>query len=143
MQYAESLFQVLKRRLERAGGPYLFPHRRDPNRTLTTLKTAHEAAIKAAEITPHFRIYDLRRTFGPRSAMAGVDLATLKELMGHSNISITMRYVHPTSEHRREAVWKLERFNAGQTFRVYEGAWGSHKSPHSRENSKWEMLIND
>jgi integrase len=57
----ESSFQVLKRRLEWAEGPYLFPHRRDPNKPLTTLKTAHEAAIKAAEITPHFRIYDLRR----------------------------------------------------------------------------------
>ena len=32
-----------------------------------------------------------RHTFGSRSAMAGVDLATLTELMGHSNISIPMR----------------------------------------------------
>jgi integrase len=130
----ESSFQVLKRRLERTEGPYLFPHRRDPNKPLTTLKTGHEAAIKAAEITPHFRIYDLRHTFGSRSAMAGVDLATLKELMGHSNISITMRYVHPTPEHKREAVQKLERFNANQTFRVYKGGTKSpQKSPQSRK----------
>lgn len=64
--------------------------------------------------------------------MAGVDLSTLKELMGHSNISITMRYVHPTPEHKREAVRKLEQFNASQTFRVYEGGVGSpQKSPQS------------
>jgi hypothetical protein len=66
--------------------------------------------------------------------MAGVDLLTLKELMGHSNISITMRCVHPTPEHKREAVRKLEQFNASQTLRVYEGGVGSpQKSPQSRK----------
>jgi integrase len=54
-----------------------------------------------------FRLYDLRHTFGSRMAMAGVDLATLKELMGHSHISMTMRYVHPTPEHKRAAMEKL------------------------------------
>ena len=62
--------------------------------------------------------------------MAGVDLATLKELMGHSHISITMKYVHPTPEHKREAVAKLERFNAEQVLAQYEERSGSpQKSP--------------
>jgi hypothetical protein len=43
--------------------------------------------------------------------MAGVDLATLKELMGHSSISAIMRYVHPTPEHKGKAADRLERFN--------------------------------
>jgi len=53
-------------------------------------------------------------------AMAGVDLPTLKELMGHSSITLTMRYVHPTPEHKRDAFRKLELFNQGP-----------HKSPHT------------
>jgi site-specific recombinase XerD len=57
--------------------------------------------------------------------MAGVDLATLKELMGHSHTSITMKYVHPTPEHKREAVAKLERFNAEQVLAQYEERPGS------------------
>ena len=62
--------------------------------------------------------------------MAGVDLATLKELMGHSNISITMRYVHPTPEHKQEAIRKLERFNVKQVFAAYESREKSpQKSP--------------
>jgi len=62
--------------------------------------------------------------------MAGVDLATLKELMGHSNISTTMRYVHPTPEHKQEAVRKLESFNAAQVIAMYENCVGSpQKSP--------------
>jgi hypothetical protein len=52
--------------------------------------------------------------------MAGVDLATLKDLMGHSAISVTMRYVHPTPEHKIEAMQKLKRFNVQQVFAAYE-----------------------
>ena len=47
-------------------------------------------------------------------AMAGVDLPTLKELMGHSSITLTMRYVHPTPEHKREAIDKLVAWNHPQ-----------------------------
>jgi site-specific recombinase XerC len=56
--------------------------------------------------------------------MAGVDLPTVKELMGHSDISTTMRYIHPTPEHKQEAVRKLERFNAEQLFAVHENPDG-------------------
>ena len=49
--------------------------------------------------------------------------------MGHSNISITMRYVHPTPEHKRTAVEKLERFNAEQVFQAYERRRGSPQNP--------------
>jgi integrase len=121
---------VLKRRMPKAKGPYLFPHRRDSSRPLTTVRKPHLAALLGAEIRPPFRVYDLRHTFGSRAAMAGVDLATLKELMGHSNISITMRYVHPTPEHKQQAIQKLEQFNSEQVFAMYEGRGESpQKSP--------------
>ena len=112
--------EILERRLAKAKGTYLFPHRRDPNRPLTTLHKAHYDALGEAKIRPRFRLYDLRHTFGSRSAMAGVDLSTLKELMGHSAISMTMRYVHPTPEHKLEAVKKLEAYNTEQVFALYD-----------------------
>jgi integrase len=116
----EEAARILKCRLTKAKGPYLFPHRRDPDKPITTVRKAHEAALRRASICPPFRLYDLRHTFGSRSAMAQVDLPTLKELMGHSNISTTMRYVHPTPEHKREAVRKLERYNVEQMFAMHE-----------------------
>ena len=121
---------VLRRRLAEAKGAYLFPHRRTPDRPLTTIQKAHLEAIANAGISPRFRLYDFRHTFGTRMAMAGVDLATLKELMGHANISTTMRYVHPTPEHKRNAIEKLERFNLDQTFVGYGNPQGyPQKSP--------------
>jgi len=126
----DATFEILKRRLAKANGPYLFAHRRDPNKPLTTIHKAHLDALKISKIKPTFRLYDLRHTFGSRSAMAGMDLATLKELMGHSNISTTMRYVHPTPEHKLEAMRKLEKFNAEQVIAMYENRVGSpQKSP--------------
>jgi integrase len=132
---------VLRRRVREAKGPYIFPSRHDPNQPLTTLKKSHAEALKKAEINPPFRIYDLRHTFRSRSAMAGVDLPTLKELMGHSEISTTLRYIHPTPEHKQVALQKLERFNRKQVCRGRKHQRSPHKSPHSEGQAMKRRLV--
>ncbi len=48
--------------------------------------------------------------------MAGVDLVTVKELMGHVGIAMTVRYSHLVPEHKAQAVTKLsERFDGFKT----------------------------
>lgn len=71
-----------------------------------SVRTAFENAVKRAGI-PHIRFHDLRHTFGSRAVMGGVDLPTVKELMGHKSINMTMRYSHPTPEHKKMAVERL------------------------------------
>lgn len=41
--------------------------------------------------------------------MAGVDLATVKELMGHKHITMTLRYTHLAPGHKRSAIAVLDR----------------------------------
>jgi len=121
---------ILKWRTVDTESPFVFPRKGDHDKPLTTVRKPHHKALRTAGIYPPFRLYDFRHTFGSRTAMAGVDLPTLKELMGHSDISTTMRYVHPTPEHKREAVRKLERYNRDQVFGLYEPELGSpQKSP--------------
>jgi site-specific recombinase XerD len=40
--------------------------------------------------------------------MSGVDLATVKEIMRHKSIGMTLRYAHLSPEHKKSAVAALE-----------------------------------
>jgi len=125
-----TVIDLPKRRLAKMNGPYVFPRRGDSDKPLTTVRKAHYKALQELGVKSPFRLYDYRHSFGSRSAMAGVDLPTLKELMGHSDISTTMKYVHPTPQHKKEAVKKLEQYNQDQVFALYEQSQGSpQKSP--------------
>ena len=53
------------------------------------------------------QIHALRHTFASHLVMKGVDLATVKKLMGHSDIDTTMIYSHLTEKHVDSAVEKL------------------------------------
>jgi hypothetical protein len=45
--------------------------------------------------------------------MAGVDIRTVQELMGHKTIAMTLRYTHLSPDHKRRAIEALEsRFSA-------------------------------
>lgn len=54
-----------------------------------------------------FTWYCLRHTFASRLVMAGVDLRTVAELMGHKTIQMTMRYAHLAPAHKLAAVERL------------------------------------
>jgi integrase len=74
-----------------------------------SFRSAFERAVRKAEVKD-FTFHDLRHTFASRLVMAGVDLPTVKELLGHRDISMTMRYTHLSSDHKQTAVGKLEQF---------------------------------
>jgi integrase len=51
--------------------------------------------------------HTLRHTFASRLVMAGVDLKTVQELMGHKSIAMTARYSHLAPSHKLAALEKL------------------------------------
>jgi site-specific recombinase XerD len=51
--------------------------------------------------------HTLRHTFASRLVMAGVDLKTVQELMGHKTIAMTARYAHLSPGHKLSALEKL------------------------------------
>lgn len=73
-------------------------------------------AVKDAELH-NFRFHDLRHTFASWARMAGADLADICEALGHSDISVTMRYAH---------IEPLEHKTAFD--RVSEGVWAHSAS---------------
>jgi integrase len=65
-----------------------------------------EAAQAAGLVDFHF--HDLRHTYASRLVMAGVDLAVLRELLGHQDFSMTLRYAHLAPSRLKEAVAILD-----------------------------------
>ena len=75
---------------------------------LDDIKTAWRALVKAAKVKD-FRFHDLRHTFASKLVQAGVDLNTVRELLGHGDIKMTLRYSHLAPENKAAAVAKLVR----------------------------------
>lgn len=54
------------------------------------------------------KIHSLRHSFASHLVMKGVDLPTIKQLMGHSDIATTMIYSHLAQDHLSDVVSKLD-----------------------------------
>jgi site-specific recombinase XerD len=60
-----------------------------------------------------FHFHDLRHTFFSNLLLSGSDLEDVKEMLGHSDISMTDRYRHLTSLRKLTRQDQLARFYAG------------------------------
>ena len=99
--------------LESLPGPHSGSVFRYNGSGVSDINNAFRGALKRSSI-PRCRFHDLRHTFATRLVLAGVDLATVMQLMGHASISTTMRYAHPNPPHKREAVGRLDLTQATQ-----------------------------
>jgi integrase len=87
--------------------------RKQHARTFRTL--AEEAAKRNDKAVRPFVLYTLRHTFLTRLGQSGCDAWTLARIAGHSSITISARYVHPSEDAVLDAMSRL----------------GGHKTRHS------------
>jgi integrase len=67
------------------------------------VKRSFNTATRRAGIRD-FHFHDLRHTFASHLVMAGVDITTVKELLGHKTLTMTLRYSHLAPSHKVKAV---------------------------------------
>jgi integrase len=89
----------LRRRLD---VPYVF-YDATTGKPYKDIKKSFKSACRRAAIKD-FRFHDLRHSFSSHLVMSGVDLTTVKELLGHKDIKMTLRYAHLAPSHKVKAV---------------------------------------
>jgi len=67
------------------------------------VKTAWRSLMQDAAIKG-FTFHDLRHSFASNLVMARVDLNTVRELLGHQDLKMSLRYSHLAPEHKAAAV---------------------------------------
>jgi integrase len=95
----EAITLIQRWRKQANGGPHVFG-------VSTGFKSAWTQILERARITS-FRWHDLRHHFASRLVQLGVPLNTVRDLLGHSSVAMSLRYAHLAPDQRREAVAKL------------------------------------
>ncbi len=97
-----TLKMTLQGLIRRLDMPYVF-YDQNTGKPFKNVKGSFATACRRAKITD-FRFHDLRHTFASHLVMSGVDLATVRELLGHKSITMTLRYSHLAPSHKVNAV---------------------------------------
>jgi integrase len=113
--------EMLARRIEQNRSPLVFPgDNADKPLLVTSLDHLHAKLRKLLTMPKDFVLHGLRHTMLTRLGESGVDVFTIMRVAGHSSVTISQRYVHPSPEAVERAFDKLESLNmkASQTLAV-------------------------
>ena len=107
--HSKGILQTLPRHFS---SPYVFCDL--DGRPFKRIVKGFRHTCRRAEITD-FRFHDLRHTFASHLVMQGIDVKTVKELLGHKTLAMTDRYTHLSKSFLQEAVEVLDHVFAPQT----------------------------
>jgi len=87
---------------------YVFGNLQGSNYRRYTISHWFKEVVRTAGIQ-NFHFHDLRHTFASYLVMAGVDIMTVKELLGHKTLDMTLRYSHLSPSFQRQAIELLDK----------------------------------
>jgi integrase len=102
---------MLASRAKESSSEFVFPGRGGDPILVTSLDHQHAKVRELLKMPEDFVIHSLRHTMLTRLGLLGVDAFTIMKIAGHSSITISQRYVHPSPESVESAFEKLEMSN--------------------------------
>jgi len=102
-----TVFEILQELYQNRKSKWVFSNTDKP---VLSIKKSLKTAARKAGITRPVSPNMLRHTFATTALMAGVNVMEVKEIMGHSQIGTTTRYLHTLQEHLKGAVEKVAEF---------------------------------
>lgn len=112
----DQLFNSMPRSIE---SEYVFVD--NSGKPYCEVKRSFKTALNKAGIRD-FHFHDMRHTFASHLVMQGVDLVSVKELLGHKSLTMTLRYAHLAPGHKKRAV------------QILDGVFGNGKSENNVHN---------
>jgi integrase len=99
---------MLRRRLAESISPWVFANREGKPYLVTSINHLHQKVRASLNLREDFVIHSLRHTMLTRLGESGVDAFTIMRIAGHSSITVSQRYVHPSQEAVERAFHRLE-----------------------------------
>jgi site-specific recombinase XerD len=103
----DTLFQWKNQLKHTAPNDLVFPSPKS-GKKMGSCRSSWDSLMKKAQIKD-FRWHDMRHDFASHLVMEGVDLNTVRELLGHADMKMTVRYAHLAPEAKMRAVELLEK----------------------------------
>lgn len=104
--------EMLIGRNSQSNSKWVFPGETEGPFLATSLNHQHIKIRRLLGLSDDFVIHSLRHTMLTRLGEAGVDAFTIMRIAGHSSITVSQRYVHPSPESLERAFERLESLNA-------------------------------
>jgi integrase len=113
LRLTERAAEMLKARKAGPKSAWVFPGETTDSAILgTSLDHQHDVVRTALKLPRDFVLHSLRHTMLTRLGEAGADAFSIMKIAGHSSVTVSQRYVHPTPEGMDRAFERLESLNA-------------------------------
>ena len=103
--------EMLVNRSLESKSEYVFANDRGKPYLVTSLDHLHKKLRDDLQLPNDCVIHSLRHTFLTRFGEAGADAFTIKKVAGHSSVTISERYIHPTPEGQERAFERFANLN--------------------------------
>ncbi len=91
-----------------ASTPFVFTSRSGNQYKGTSIDHLHAKARSTIGLSKEFVVHSLRHTFLTRLGESGADVFAIMKIAGHSSVTVSQKYIHPSSEHLERALRQFQ-----------------------------------